>query len=218
MRRELRVERGGSADARWEMTDGAPGAGLAGMVRTYRGYAERSPAPVARREFPEAHVLLVVGFGDPLLVSDAAGGHRLTSFVAGPGGGVRRTEHSGVQDGVEVLLSPWGAYQLLGVPVGELAGRVVDLAGVLGRVGVDLTERLAGARAGIRACDWEGRFALLDEVFAGLAARGPSPDPDLVHAYDRLAGRHGDLAIANSSRTPGGAADGSLTGSGPRPA
>jgi AraC-like DNA-binding protein len=175
------------------MTSGAPGSGLAGKVEAYSGYSERSLRPVCRREFAAASVVLVVGFGDPLRVVDASGrdsGRWLSSFVAGPGEGVTRTEHAGVQDCVEVRFSPLGAYQLLGVPTGEITGRVVGLDEIWGRVGVRLSERLADA------VDWQTRFALLDMVFARAAASGPRPDRQLVAAWRRLQGRHGDLAIS----------------------
>jgi AraC-like DNA-binding protein len=190
--RELRVERGESPTARWEMINGAPGSGLGGVVEAYCGYSERSLRPVSRREFAAARVVLIVGFGDPLLVVDASGrdsGRRLSSFVAGPGEGVTRTEHAGAQDGVEVRLTPLGAYQLLGVPIGELAERVVGLDDVLGRVGTQLSEQLADA------VDWKTRFGLLDRAFTRAAARGPRPDRNLVAALSRLERRHGDLAI-----------------------
>ena len=190
--RELRVQRGESPTACWEMTSGAPGSGLAGLVEAYCGYSERSVRPVSRREFPAAQVVLVVGFGDPLLVVEASGrdgGRRLSSFVAGPGEGVTRTEHAGAQDGVEVRLTPLGAYQLLGVPTGELAERVVGLDEILGRAGTQLAEQLADA------VSWQSRFALLDGVFTRAAANGPRPDRGLVAAWSRLERHHGNLAI-----------------------
>jgi AraC-like DNA-binding protein len=162
------------------------------MVEAYCGYSERSLRPVARRGFVAARVVLVVGFGDPLLVVDASGhdsGRRLSSFVAGPGAGVTHTEHAGAQDGVEVRLTPLGAYQLLGVPTGELADRVVGLDEVLGRAGARLSERLA------EAVDWQTRFALLDTLFTRAAASGPRPDRSLVAAWSRLERHQGDLVI-----------------------
>jgi AraC-like DNA-binding protein len=162
------------------------------MVKAYCGYSERSLRPVARREFAGAGVVLVVGFGEPLLVVDASGhdsGRRLSSFVGGPGQGVTHTEHTGAQDGVEVQLTPLGAYQLLGVPVRELAERVVGLDDILGRAGAQMSERLA------EAGDWEARFALLDEMFTRAAPSGPHPDGELVAAWNRLEHHHGDLAI-----------------------
>src|SRR5262245_21991183 len=191
--RDLRVERGESLAARWEMTNATPEAGLRGMVEAYCGYSERSLRPVRRREFAIPRVVLAVGFGDPLFVGDAAGhgsGRRLSAFVAGLGEGVTHTEHAGAQDGVEVRLTPLGAYQLLGVPTGELTDRVVGLDDIWGRAGGQLTERLA------EAVDWETRFALLDGVFMRAAAGGPRPDRQLVAAWSRLDRRHGDLAIS----------------------
>jgi AraC-like DNA-binding protein len=191
--RELRVEQGESPTACWEMTSGAPGSGLAGKIEAYSGFSEKSLRPVCRREFAAASVVLVVGFGDPLLVTEASGrdrGRRLSAFVAGPGEGVTRTEHAGVQDCVEVRFSPLGAYQLLGVPTRELAGRVVGLDEILGRAGVRLSERLADAG------DWQARFAVLDRVFARASASGPRPDRHLVAAWSRLERCHGNLAIS----------------------
>jgi len=137
-------------------------------------------------------VVLIVGFGEPLLVVDASGGdsgRQLSSFVGGPGEGVTSTQHAGAQDGVEVRLTPLGAYQLLGVPTGELAERVVALDEVMGRRAAQLSERLA------EATNWKSRFAILDEVFVRAAESGPRPDRNLVAAWSRLAHCHGDLAI-----------------------
>src|SRR6266511_4420122 len=60
------------------MTNAAPGLGLGGMVEGYCGYSERSLRPVCRRELAVPRVVLVVGFGDPLLVVDAAGHDRVS--------------------------------------------------------------------------------------------------------------------------------------------
>lgn len=67
---------------------------------------------------------------------------------------------------------------------------MVGLDEILGRVGVQLSERLADA------VDWQTRFALLDMAFARAAASGPRPDRHLVAAWSRLERCHGDLAIS----------------------
>jgi AraC-like DNA-binding protein len=175
------------------MATGAPGAGLSGLVEAYSGYAERSARPVARREVAVPRVVLVLGFGDPLLVTGASGRggwQRRSSFVAGLGQGATLTEHAGAQQGVELRLPPLAAHQLLGVPMAELTDRVVDLEDLWGRAGGELAERLA------EAADWETRFDLLDAVLARAADRGPRPQPELVAAWDRLERCHGDLAIS----------------------
>jgi AraC-like DNA-binding protein len=191
--RDVRVERGESPAAQWESTTGVPAAGLRGLVSAYGGYSERSVRPVFRREFAVPRVVLVIGFGGPLLVTGASGpegGRYLSAFVAGLGEGVTRTEHAGAQDCVEVGLPPWGAHQLLGVPAGELTDQVVGLEDIWGRAGDELTERLA------EAVDWQTRFTIVDEVLTRAAADGPRPDRRLIAAWTRLARRHGDLAIS----------------------
>ena len=58
---------------------------------------------------------------------------------------------------LEVRLDPLGAYPLLGLPVGELNGQLVDLADVLGGAARRLAEQLREAPG------WRQRFALLDQ-------------------------------------------------------
>jgi AraC-like DNA-binding protein len=133
---------------------------------------------------PTSRLARATGAGGP------KGGRFLSAFVAGLGEGVTRTEHAGAQDCVEVGLTPWSAYQLLGVPAGELTDQVVGLEDIWGRAGEELTERLA------EVIDWPTRFTIVDDVLTRAAAYGPRPDRQLVAAWTRLERRHGDLAIS----------------------
>ena len=71
---------------------------------------------------------LVLGFGPSIRVD----GERRSSFVAGLHGSPAVTEHDGVQEGLQVNLTPLGAYRLFGPPVRGVPGQVVDLEDLLG--------------------------------------------------------------------------------------
>jgi AraC-like DNA-binding protein len=179
----VRVERHSSALGSWEMAFAAPGPALRGVVQRYCGYVERTAAPLRRRESATGTVTVILSFGPRILVD----GERHGSFVAGPSERPATTEHDGVQDGVELNLTPPAARRLLGVPMHELLGRVVALDDVL-EAGT-LLEELAEAPG------WEARFARLDaELTRRLDAASPS-HPAVQAAYRRLVATHGAVPV-----------------------
>jgi hypothetical protein len=138
----------------WELVSRAPDPRLREHVARLCGYREEGPLPVRRRELPSTSIVVVLGFGPAIDVSDpAAGGAmvRRTSFVAGLDPRHSTTRHDGSQLGLQVDLTPLGAFALFGAPPGELAGRVLDLEEVLGRRGSLLVERLHEAPGWMRA-------------------------------------------------------------------
>jgi hypothetical protein len=81
---------------------------------------------------------------------------------------------------LEVWLAPLGAYTLLGLPMDELSGQLVDLADVLGPAGRRLAEQLREAR------NWRERFAVMDQFLLRRIASGPRPSPEVGWAWQRL--------------------------------
>ncbi len=80
------------------------------------------------------------------------------------------TEQESVElgyDRIFVDLTPIGARLLLGLPLSEIAYRVVDAVDVLGRGAEILLEQLKEAR------EWHARCALLDDFFLERAGRAP---------------------------------------------
>ena len=143
----LRVARHGSPLGRWELTfrDALPAHGP--HVLRYVGYREDSPGPFRRVEVPTRrgarhHQLRP---GDP----HARAGRARSS--PRPHHEHTVTEHDGEQHGVELQLTPLGTRRLLGVPMHELAGRVIALEDLLGREAGELTERLYEAPGWPRA-------------------------------------------------------------------
>jgi AraC-like DNA-binding protein len=188
----IAIDRHESPAYTWLIARRAPHAGLAGVVDGYCGYTERSFRPMRRRQVATGGVTLIVSFGDPIAVqlSTAPTATRVTSFVAGLHDGWVVTEYAGPQAGVQIDLSPLGAYRLLGVPASEIANGVVDIGAFEHRWLAELPERLAAAP------DWSARFATLDSELARRAADGPDIDRSVAWAWSQLAGSHGRVPVA----------------------
>jgi AraC-like DNA-binding protein len=173
--------------ALWEAIDGLPHPRLRAGVLSYTGYVEHATRPMRRLEVPFAGIPLIISLGPTLLVD----GVRHGSFVGGLDDSATITEYSGEQRGLQVNLTPLGARRLLGLPMCELARRVVALSDVLdrGRVAA-LVERLHDAP------DWQARFALLDAFLLARLDAAPRVAAELEHAWARLDATAGALPIA----------------------
>ena len=188
----VRVRRHASEIGAWEMVDRAPATRLQAHVRRYTGYVESGARPLRRREMPTGNVVLILSLGPAIDVhtpGSTGPAERLTSFVAGLDDSYAVTEHAGFQHGVQVDLTPLGAFQFFGLPLSEVASRVVPLEDILGNDAPRLLERLNAAPG------WETRFELLDEAIAsGLDDHLPA-SPDVAWAWRRLTESEGQLSI-----------------------
>ena len=106
---------------------------------------------------------IIIGFGPVLRVAGPSHPESVEhSFVAGLHPSYAVTTEHGDLEGVQVDLSPLGAYMLFGVgdarDLGPPGGAFDD---VLGPEAAELTERL------VDAIDWDARFELLDTYIAG---------------------------------------------------
>ena len=188
----ISIDRHDSAAYSWMLARRVSHVSLAGVVNGYCGYTERSVLPMRRREVANGGVVLIVSFGEPIAVQldTERTASRVTSFVAGLHDGWVVTEYTGPQAGVQIDLSPLGAYRLLGVPPSEIANGVVDVDALDLRWLAELPERLAGAP------DWSSRFATLDHELARRAADGPDVDRSVAWAWRQLETSHGRVPVA----------------------
>lgn len=171
--RRARVVRGESAGGRWELATRAPRADLRPYIHDCCGYAERTPGSVRRLEFPLPVIVVIIEFGPPVRVYE--GGQRETfsrhrgGFVAGLDDRFAVVEHDGVQRGLQLNLTPIGGHLFFGMPMSELAGRVLALDDVLGRERRELAARLEALP------DWDARFDHVEDLVAeridGLSQR-----------------------------------------------
>ncbi|MEU8257720.1 helix-turn-helix domain-containing protein [Micromonospora inaquosa] len=164
-----------------EMVLGLPEASLRPFVDRYVGYRERADVPLVRREPAGVFVVLILGWGAPLDVTDPRSAERgvttVDSFVAGTFDSWCTTRTVGVGEGVELLLAPLTARRLLGLPLNELTNRAVGVGQFPGRWLDRLRDRLAEAPG------WPERFAVLDRVLAARLVASPPVDPRLEWAW-----------------------------------
>ena len=177
----------------WEMVSAAPGRPLQGLVSRYCGYVEDAPQPRRRVEVPSRDVTLILSLGPTIDVGYPHLGtrqDRLGCFVAPMHDTWAQTSFSGRQEGIEVNLSPLALHMLLGVPMHEIANRVIGLPDLIGREADLLVERLAGLPA------WEDRFTVLDEVLAARLREAAAPSPSIAWAWRRLRASAGGVAVS----------------------
>jgi AraC-like DNA-binding protein len=125
----------------------------------------------------------------PLVLKLRDSAHRPPAFVHGAHGAYSVMEGACAPSYLEIWLAPLGAYTLLGVPMEELRGGVVDLAAVLGVAGRDLAERVRDAAT------WHRRFEIVDEFLLRRSAAGPNPSPEVAQAWRRLVLTAGEVRI-----------------------
>lgn len=187
------------------MVHGAPDPRLRGYVLAYCSYDERTTSFARRRELPSDRVVLIINLGEPIRVlarSDHAGwSEQPEGFFAGLDDTYALTETRGAQRGVQVDLTPVGAHLMLGLPMHELARRVVTLEELFGRCGALLREAVAEAPG------WEGRFAVLDDFLVARLDDERSPVPSVTRALGRLRASGGSRSpLARSPRRSAAAA------------
>ena len=101
------------------------------------------------RELPCTYVPVIIDLDAGWAIADGRRPERpperLGSFVAGLTDGPVIVSHAGTARCLQVDLAPLAARRLLGVPMGELANRSVDLGDVVGPAAAELAERIDGA-------------------------------------------------------------------------
>jgi AraC-like DNA-binding protein len=176
-----------------ELVQRLPSPRLRGAVRDLCGYKEQTGFRMRRRELPSADIIVIVNLGEPLLVEQPRALARLVpsggGFIAGLHETYSLTETAGSQWGVEIRLSPLGAYRLRRQPMADLANRSVGLDEVFGSWAVDLCDRLREART------WQARFAMLESAVGEQLQDAPAPSPGIVWAWGQLTRSGGRVAV-----------------------
>ncbi len=174
-----------------------PDARLAGLVRRFHAYTEHHTAPVRRREPPSGLATLVINLGPTLHVEHPPGARASfgpgTGFFAGLHSRYAVTETSGAQQGVQIMLTPTGARRLLGMPLQEAGGGLIQPADLFGPVAHEMIERLQ------QAGSHTARLEIMAHVTQRLLANSSSVPRDLAWAMDRLQASCGRIAIGTLS-------------------
>lgn len=104
--------------------------------------------------------------------------------------------HSTVDGGcapryLQVVLSPLGAYQVFGVPLDHLTGRLLDLRDVFGADARRLGEKVRELPT------WRQRLDLLDQFLLTRLDSAPAVSPEVRYAWWRLTETVGTLQIGD---------------------
>lgn len=182
------------AQSAWELEVRRPRPSLRGIVGDLAGYRELTPAPVRRRELPEIHIVMIFNLGAPLRLAQPDGPGEIVvppgaGFIAGLHETYTITETSGQQEGLEVRLSPIGAYRLFGIAMSQFANRTHLLEEIAPAWHQNLVEQL------LNAPDWDARFHLAEQALT-RAPHNLAPNPEIVWAWQQLRRTHGQLPIA----------------------
>jgi len=168
--------------ARWPRLAALPHRQLRSLLP--RGYAGFTEATVPR------HLVLPATTSVPLVVKILDSPHRPPAFIMGARDSSTVVEGDCAPSYLELWLAPLGAYTLLGLPMDELSGQLVDLADVFGPAGRRLAEQLRENRT------WRQRFAAMDQFLLRRLARGPRPSPEVGWAWRRLVASDGAVPIS----------------------
>lgn len=168
-------------------------AGFAGLVAGVVGLREQAGGIVHRRQPAGSLTIVRLSLGDRLAITELSDGHgagrSYDSFVAGFMPGYSATHYAGQQDCIQLYLTARGVARILGVPGGELARHVVEIADVVPLLGGAFLDQLAAES------DWPARFARLEAVLHLLAARGRDCDPLAEGALRRIEASAGTVRV-----------------------
>lgn len=186
-----------SKHGEWTLWRRGPPPQLRGQVLDMEGYVETGGQPLTRRELPFAGVPLILVFehhfsifGD--LPTETA---RLSrSFIAGLTDRPTLVGSPGCAFCMQVNFTALGAWQLLGIDMHEITGRVLAADELLGPQFGGLEDRLAHARG------WPERFAVLEDWIVQRIARAAPPSPLVDAAYARLLATGGAMDIGRLAR------------------
>lgn len=182
----------------WEIVLGEPSSDVRPCVQGwYVGSVERITGTLTRLQVPHPGVVCIFSFGDPYRVADPRDqscAPWLDSFVAGLYDGFVHVDARGRSQCVQCNLTPLGAVRLLGMPLEAIANRAVAMGDVL--EGADTTFVAQLHEAG----SWEGRFALLDQLWRRRLQVAPDVPPLVTHAWHALESSGGNASVEALAR------------------
>lgn len=181
-----RVDRHDDGLNAWTILHVAPSPELAGLIRGYALYDERTGGFTTRRELPHAEAVMIVNLDAPIGLRSGDG----TDLQLGPGEAFVAGAHlrpalsrsGGTQTGIHVFLSLAALRRLLCVPMTRLSDHVVRLDDIL-------PGWLPAGLARLPELPAAQQVALLDTLLARRLAETRPLDPQTVHALRLLRDR-----------------------------
>lgn len=163
---------------------------LAGVVLDITGYKENGQALSGQVEMASLVVPLVMSFRGPFRIAlGRAPSDSYGSFTAGLFAGPVIIDSFGTAECVQINFTPLGAHRVFGLPMRELANRMVTLDDFGDReIGI-LRQRLEEEQ------DWDARLELAEDFVTRRLLRAEQADPAVRWAFDRIVDAKGNLRI-----------------------
>ena len=171
---------------------------LRGLVTDIVGYQENGAALHLSPEMAPLVVPLVISFADPFEIAFSrppTANDRYTSFASGLYPGFVLINSTGGAQCVQIDFTPLGARRFFGLPMSEIANRVVKLDEFADRGIRDLRARLADMR------DWEQRLDAVEEFARNRLLAEPDADAAVAWAYNTILRQGGRSRIADIARS-----------------
>ena len=177
----------------FELVRRTPSSLLAGLVTDLIGFRELVSVYSRQTEAASLTVPLVISFGEPFAIglSRVPGDNdRFASFAAGVHAGPVIIDSFGRSCCVQVNFTPLGARRFFGMPMSELANRMVAFDEVLGASGHQLRERLGEEE------NWHCRLDLAESFVAKRLAKTAATSTEVGWALEKIMASGGRSRIA----------------------
>lgn len=181
------------APAQFEFVRRTPSPQLAGIVTELIGFRELVPVYVRQTEVASLHVPLIISFGEAFAIGLSRAprdNDRFASFAAGIHAGPVIIDSYGRSCCIQVNFTPLGARRFFGLPMSELADRMVPLDELLAARGRELRERLG------EETDWHRRLDIAESFIAQRLTNAASPQSEVGWALERIMTSGGRSRIA----------------------
>jgi len=164
----------------------------------YHGYVEGAAPGDRQLRTPSGNVTMILGLGSAMLHLRGDRTEPHTAFVAGLHETSTVTETAGPSFGMQVDLTPIGAYLLIGRPMSDLTNRIVELDDLFGPSTRDLIDQMRDMPS------WANRFDLIDAfITRRLMAIRQTASPAVSWAWSELARTHGLARIGDIAQSVG---------------
>jgi len=193
--------------SRAEPTDSAPfwyrrpaSAALDGLVTDIVGYCENRRGLAGEVEMASLVAPLIISFGEPFSIAlgrTPSSNDRWSSFAAGLYAGPVVMDSTGAAACVQVNFTPQGAYRFFGLPMSELACRMVTLDDLGDGDILRLREQLGAER------NWDRRMDSTERFVAARLCRAPDADAAVNRAYRHILASRGTARISRIARELG---------------
>lgn len=165
---------------------------LRGLVTGIYAYAEGGEAMAGVVEAASLTVPLIINLGAPFRIGlgrTPTQSDRYGSFAAGLFAGPVIMESDGTAECIQVNFTPLGSRRFFGLPMHELAERMVPLADLGDRGIAQLSRRIA------ELDPWEARLDLAEDMIRSRLRQSVTVDPAVRWAFDSLAASRGGMRI-----------------------